>query len=79
MGEPLPILSFVKLPVLGVFKLAPPPDVLNVPFDRVIQGLVELPLGTPAQSLDLAAIEGIAAVVAGPVGDGLNQVFGFVE
>ena len=55
----------------GLLGRAPPGLVLDVPVDRLLQALGEVGVGRPpAQlALELGAVDGVAAVVAGAVGD----------
>ncbi len=55
----------------GLLGRAPPGLVLDVPVDRLLQPLGEVGVGRPpAQlALELRAVDGVAAVVAGAVGD----------
>ena len=73
----LPCLSPLLLPLCAVARLggllgrAPPGLVLDVPVDRLLQASGEVGVGRPpAQlALQLRGVDGVAAVVAGAVGD----------
>src|SRR6187455_2183718 len=52
---------------------APPPLVLPVPGDRLGQALLEVVLRAPAEPLQLRGVERVAAIVAGPIADRLDQ------
>ena len=55
----------------GLLGRAPPGLVLDVPVDRLLEPLGEVGLGRPPAelALELGAVDGVAAVVAGAVGD----------
>ena len=55
----------------GLLGRAPPGLVLHVPVDRLLQPLGEVGVGRPPAelALELRAVDGVAAVVAGAVGD----------
>ena len=55
----------------GLLGRAPPGLVLDVPVDRLLQALGEVGVGRPPAelALELRAVDGVAAVVAGAVGD----------
>ena len=55
----------------GLLGRAPPGLVLNVPVDRLLEPLGEVGVGRPPAELvlELRAVDGVAAVVAGAVGD----------
>ena len=58
----------------------PPVAMLEVPFDRLLDAVLELRLRLPAEfRVDLRRVDGIAAVVALAVGDVLDEVFGLAE
>src|SRR2546426_6065953 len=64
-----PIDPFVIGPKLSGLDLFPPRGVLPVPVHRGLQGRVQGMLRRPSQLPDLVAVQGIAAVMAGTVGD----------
>src|SRR5262249_42379649 len=69
-----PVLPFVLTLVFSRARLRDPVGVLLVPADGLAQPLLERRPRPPAQrSLDLGAVDGIAAVVAGPVLDVTNE------
>src|SRR5207247_2975512 len=68
-----PIDSFVISPKLSGLDLFPPRGVLPVPVHRGLQGRVQGMLRRPPQLPDLVAVQGIAAVMSGAVGDMLDQ------
>src|SRR5437899_12017401 len=68
-----PIDPFVIGPKLSGLDLFPPRGVLPVPVHRGLQGRVQGMLRRPPQLPDLVAVQGIAAVVAGTVGDMPDQ------
>lgn len=55
----------------GLLGRAPPGLVLHVPVDRLLQALGEVGVGRPPAelALELGGVDGVAAVVAGAVGD----------
>ena len=55
----------------GLLGRAPPGLVLDVPVDRLLQALGEVGVGRPPAelALELGGVDGVAAVVAGAVGD----------
>src|SRR5436309_649991 len=68
-----PIDPFVIGPKLSGLNLFPPRGVLPVPVHRGLQSRVQGMLRRPPQLPDLVAVQGIAAVMAGTVGDMLDQ------
>ena len=65
-------MSLSPIPGLGgLLGRAPPGLVLDVPVDRLLQALGEVGVGRPPAelALELRAVDGVAAVVAGAVGD----------
>src|SRR3989454_11566228 len=68
-----PIDPFVIGPKLPGLDLFPPRAVLPVPVHRGLQGRVQGMLRRPPQLPDLVAVQGIAAVMAGTVGDMPDQ------
>src|SRR5207247_10488504 len=68
-----PIDSFVISPKLSGLDLFPPRGVLPIPVHRVLQGRVQGMLRRPSQLPDLVAVQSIAAVMAGAVGDMPDQ------
>ena len=60
--------------------MLPPILVLEIPFDRLLDAVLELRLRLPAEfRVDLRRVDSVAAVVALAVGDVLDEVFGFAE
>src|SRR2546425_933156 len=68
-----PIDPFVIGPKFSGLDLLPPRSVLPVPVHRGLQGRVQGMLRRPPQLPDLVAVQGIAAVMAGAVGDMPDQ------
>src|SRR2546426_5555350 len=68
-----PIDPFVIGPKLSGLDLLPPRGVLPIPVHRDLQGRVQGMLRRPPQLPDLVAVQGIAAVMAGTVGDMPDQ------
>src|SRR5258706_12724695 len=79
MSLPLPssgfsVLQFVVFPKLARLDRLPPVRVVAVPVDRFLDGLVEGTLRRPAHHLaDLGRVDRMAAYMAGPVGNFLDQ------
>src|SRR5206468_3266942 len=69
----LPVLALVVLAVLAGPDRLPPPLVVAVPAHRLLDALVEADRGLPTQGLEPLGGERVAAVVAGTVGDELDQ------
>src|SRR5581483_8335036 len=72
-GERPPVLAPVVLAVLAGADRAPPVLVLAVPGDGALDPLAEAHLRAPAQLQQALGAKRIAAVVAGTVGDVLDQ------
>src|SRR5205809_7638855 len=68
-----PIDSFVIGSKLSGLDLVPPRGILPVPVHRGLQGRVQGMLRRPPQLPDPVAVQGIASVMAGAVGDMLDQ------
>src|SRR2546425_4215099 len=68
-----PIDPFVIGPEFSRLDLFPPRGVLPVPVNRGLQGRVQGMLRRPPQLPDPVAVQGIAAVMAGAVGDMPDQ------
>jgi hypothetical protein len=60
----------------AALDFAPPPCVVDIPLHGFFDGLFKAVAALPTQDLDLAAIQGVTPVVAGPVGDWLDQTSG---
>lgn len=69
--SPLLLLARAKTGLGGLLGRAPPGLVLDVPVDRPPQSLGEVGVGRPPAelALELGRVDGVAAVVAGAVGD----------
>src|SRR4029434_5128016 len=78
---PLFVLSLVVRLERGIALLdrTPPPFVLSIPRDRVLQPGLEWHLGCPADAAQFRRIETIAPVVPRPIGDRLDQRSWFAE
>src|SRR3712207_8518656 len=57
----------------GVLQRAPPPLVVAVPRNGLVQRLVKVELRLPPQVPHAARIDGVPQVVPGPVGDQLRS------
>src|SRR2546422_2003052 len=68
-----PVDPFVIGLKLSGLDLFPPRGVLPVPVHRGLQGRVQGMLRHPSEPPDLVAVQGIAAVMAGTVGDMPDQ------
>ena len=68
------VLALVVRAVVAGADRRPPVGVVPVPVHRPLEALVEAHLRLPAERADLLGAERVAAVVAGPVGDVLDQV-----
>src|SRR3954463_14842253 len=71
--EPAPILALVILAVLARADRRPPPLVVAIPLDRLVQPLGYPPRGLPAELAHLGAGERVTTVVARAVGHVLDQ------
>src|SRR4051794_25173701 len=71
-GELAAVLALVVLAILAGADRLPPPGVVAVPVDRLLEALGEAPRRLPAELADLRARERVAAVVPGPVGHVLD-------
>lgn len=66
--------------VVTIDDMLPPVLVLEIPFDRLLDAVLELRLRLPAEfRVDLRRVDGVAAIVALAVGDVLDEVFGLAE
>src|SRR5687768_13533148 len=72
-GLAVTVLTLVPRAELAGLQRAPPGFVLAIPADGRLQCGCEAMRRRPAQPLDLCAVDGVAAVVAGTVGHALDQ------
>src|SRR5215212_12170814 len=72
LSERAAVLTLVVLAVVAGADRLPPPGVLAVPLDRLVEALGEVHLRLPAERLQLLRGERVAAIVAGPVGHVLD-------
>src|SRR5262249_26342625 len=72
-AERTTVLALVVLAVIARTDRLPPPRAVAVPGDRLLQALGEAHLRLPAERAQLLGGERVAAVVARPVGDVLDQ------
>src|SRR5664280_3419309 len=68
LGERASVLALVVGAVVARADRLPPPRVVAIPRDRLLQALGEAHLRLPAERADLVRGQRVAAVVAGPVG-----------
>src|SRR5581483_11465349 len=73
LRQALAVLALVVGPIVACANWLPPPAVLLVPGYRPLQSLGKAHERLPAECSDLRRGERVAAVVAGPVGDVLDQ------
>src|SRR3954452_1275457 len=69
-----PVLALVVGAVVARADRLPPPLVVAVPVDRAPQAVGEAHLRLPAEGADLLGAQRVAAVVAGAVGDVLDEL-----
>src|SRR5689334_4241239 len=73
---PLAVLLLIILEILAGADVGDPGPVLPVPGDRVAEALFKGDRRLPAQLIfNLLTVDGVAAVVAGAVGDVLDERF----
>src|SRR6185312_9961453 len=68
------VLALVIRAIVARADRLPPPRVVAVPVDRALQAVGEAHLRLPAEGADLLGAQGVAAVVAGAVGDVLDEL-----
>src|SRR4051795_2251778 len=73
LAQRAPVVALVVLAVLARADGLPPPGVVAVPGDGLLQALLEAHLRRPAERAGLLGAQRVAAVVAGAVGDVLDQ------
>src|SRR5690606_5279785 len=78
-AQPLAVLALVVLAELAALDLAPPPLILDIPFNRRLKRLLEAERMLPAEAAQLGIVKRIAAVVAGPVLNLADERLGLAE
>src|SRR5690348_1196884 len=79
-GPPIHVEFFVILLIFAAFGLMNPIHVAAIPLDRVLEAVIEVSDGRPAEfAANFGIVESIAAIVARTILNEFDEAFGLVE